>query len=157
ASACLLPRMGTETILHLSSAPDLIASAMNDLSRQAHWENVYTTRGERAVSWFQERPALSLELIHTPGATPGSSVIDVGGGAARLVDALLAEGFAAVTVLDISGAALEASRRRLGSVGAAVTWIVADITNWEPPRAYDVWHDRAVLHFLTDQADRAAY
>jgi len=130
---------------------------MNDLSRQAHWENVYTTRGEREVSWFQERPALSLELIHTAGATPGSSVIDVGGGASRLVDALLAEGFAAVTVLDISGAALVASRRRLGSAGAAVTWIVADITNWEPPRAYDVWHDRAVLHFLTDQADRAAY
>src|SRR5262249_13651232 len=76
--------------------PTSSASAMNDLSRQAHWENVYATRGEREVSWFQERPALSLELIRAAGATPRSAVIDVGGGASRLVDALLADGFAAV-------------------------------------------------------------
>ena len=130
---------------------------MNDLSRQAHWENVYATRGEREVSWFQERPALSLELIRAAGATPASSVIDVGGGASRLVDALLADGFAAVTVLDISAAALAASRGRVGSGATKVTWIVADITTWEPAQAYDLWHDRAVLHFLTNEADRAAY
>jgi len=130
---------------------------MNDLSRQAHWENVYATRGEREVSWFQERPALSLELIRAAGATPRSAVIDVGGGASRLVDALLADGFAAVTVLDISAGALAASRRRLGSAAATVTWIVSDITTWEPPQAYDLWHDRAVLHFLTNEADRADY
>jgi len=130
---------------------------MNDLSRQAHWENVYATRGEREVSWFQERPALSLELIGAAGATPASSVIDVGGGASRLVDALLAGGFKVVTVLDISAAALTASRRRIGSAAATVTWIVSDITTWEPPQTYDLWHDRAVLHFLTDAGDRAAY
>jgi len=130
---------------------------MNDLSRQAHWENVYATRGEREVSWFQERPALSLELIRAAGATPRSAVIDVGGGASRLVDALLTDGFTAVTVLDISAAALAASRRRLGSAATRVTWIVADITTWEPAQAYDLWHDRAVLHFLTNEADRAAY
>jgi len=130
---------------------------MNDPSRQAHWENVYTTRGEREVSWFQEQPTVSLELIRAAGATPASSVIDVGGGASRLVDALLADGFAAVTVLDISAAALAASGRRLGSAATGVTWIVADITTWEPPQIYDLWHDRAVLHFLTSEADRAAY
>jgi len=130
---------------------------MNDLSRQAHWQNVYSTRGEREVSWFQERPAVSLDLIRAAGATPASSVIDIGGGASRLVDALLADGFGAVTVLDISEAALSAARQRLGSKAAAVTWIVADVTAWEPTQVYDLWHDRAVLHFLTDAADRAAY
>jgi SAM-dependent methyltransferase len=130
---------------------------MTEVSRQAHWENVYATRGEREVSWFQERPAPSLDLIRAAGATPRSSVIDVGGGASRLVDALLADGFTAVTVLDISEAALATAKRRLGSKAADVTWIVADITTWEPPQAYDLWHDRAVLHFLTDASDRAAY
>ena len=125
--------------------------------RQSHWENVYATRGEREVSWFEERPTLSLELIRAAGATPRSSVIDVGGGASRLVGALLADGFAAVTILDISEPALSAAKRRLGSKAAGATWIVADITTWEPPEVYDVWHDRAVLHFLTDAADRAAY
>ena len=130
---------------------------MNDVSRQAHWQNVYTTRGEREVSWFEERPALSLELIRAAGATPRSSVIDVGGGASRLVDALLTDGFAAVTVLDISEAALAAAKRRLGGRAADVTWLVADITTWEPSQHYDVWHDRAVLHFLTEESDGAAY
>lgn len=130
---------------------------MSDVSRQTHWENVYTTRGEREVSWFQERPALSLELIHAAGTTPHSSVIDVGGGASRLVDALLADGFEAVTVLDISELALAAAKGRLGNKASGATWIIADIATWEPPRQYDLWHDRAVLHFLTEEADRAAY
>jgi SAM-dependent methyltransferase len=130
---------------------------MNDVTRQAHWQNVYSTRGEREVSWFEERPALSLELIRAAGATPRSSVIDVGGGASRLVDSLLADGFDVVTVLDISEAALSAAKRRLGGKAADVTWIVADITTWEPSQVYDLWHDRAVLHFLTDASDRAAY
>ena len=130
---------------------------MNETNRQAHWQNVYATRGEREVSWFEERPALSLDLISAAGGTPRSSVIDVGGGASRLVDALLADGFEAVTVLDISEAALAAVKRRLGSKAASVTWIVSDITAWEPAERYDLWHDRAVLHFLTDASDRAAY
>src|SRR5215813_13554565 len=101
---------------------------MNEMNRQAHWENVYSTRGEREVSWFQERPELSLALIRAAGATPRSLVIDVGGGASRLVDALLADGFDKVTVLDISEAALAASKRRIGSTADKVTWIVSDIT-----------------------------
>jgi 2-polyprenyl-3-methyl-5-hydroxy-6-metoxy-1,4-benzoquinol methylase len=130
---------------------------MDETSRQAHWQNVYTTRGEREVSWFQERPDLSLELIRAAGATPRSSVVDVGGGASRLVDALLADGFDRVTVLDVSEAALATVKRRLGSAADKVTWIVSDITTWEPAERYDLWHDRAVLHFLTDASDRAAY
>jgi SAM-dependent methyltransferase len=129
---------------------------MNNPSRQAHWENVYTTRREAEVSWFQEQPTLSLELISQAGVTPGASVIDIGGGASRLVDVLLAEGFV-VTVLDISDAALAAAKRRLGPKAAEARWIVADMTTWEPAAAYDLWHDRAVLHFLTEQSDRAAY
>src|SRR5262249_8407255 len=125
--------------------------------RQSHWESVYATRGEREVSWFQERPELSLALIRAAGATPTSAIIDVGAGASRLVDALIADGFDAVTVLDISDAALASVKRRLGGAAAKVKWIVADITTWEPAERYDLWHDRAVLHFLTDAADRAAY
>jgi len=130
---------------------------MDHASRQAHWESVYASRGEREVSWFEEAPVLSLALIRTAGATPRSSVIDIGGGASRLVDALLAEGFEAVSVLDLSDAALSAARARLGGRAAKVTWIVADVTTWEPTQAYDLWHDRAALHFLTDAVDRAAY
>src|SRR5262249_32045732 len=125
--------------------------------RQSHWENVYATRGEREVSWFQERPELSLELIRAAGATATSAIIDVGGGASRLVDALIEDGFDAVTVLDISAAALATAKRRLGDAAARVKWIVADVTTWEPAARYDMWHDRAVLHFLTEAADRAAY
>ena len=130
---------------------------MNNPTRQAHWENLYATRGEGEVSWFQEHPTVSLDLIRAAGATPHSSVIDIGGGASRLVDALLDEGFDAVTVLDISAAALAAAQRRLGAKAAKATWIVADMTTWEPAALYDLWHDRAVLHFLTEASDRAAY
>jgi ubiquinone/menaquinone biosynthesis C-methylase UbiE len=130
---------------------------MSEPSRQAHWENVYTTRDENQVSWFQERPAISLELIKAAGAPPRTSVIDVGGGASRLADVLLEEGYEDVTVLDISEAALLAARSRLGRKATKVSWIVADVTRWEPPQLYDVWHDRATFHFLTNAADRSAY
>jgi SAM-dependent methyltransferase len=125
--------------------------------RQAHWENVYATKDEHAVSWFQEKPDISLDLIRATGLNATASVIDVGGGASRLVDALLDEGFKVVTVLDLSEKALATSKARLGARGAHVQWIVADITTWEPPQTFDVWHDRAALHFLTDPKDRAAY
>ena len=125
--------------------------------RQAHWENVYLTKGERDVSWFEESPTISLDLIHATGAKPDASIIDIGGGTSRLVDTLLDEGFKVITVLDISEAALATSKARLGARGAHVQWVVADITTWEPSQTYDVWHDRAVLHFLTDPKDRAAY
>ncbi|UPK32269.1 class I SAM-dependent methyltransferase [Bradyrhizobium sp. 186] len=130
---------------------------MQSDSRQAHWEGVYTKKGENEVSWFQEYPAPSLELIEHIGATPASAIIDVGGGASRLVDNLVDRGFGDVTVLDLSGAALETAKVRLGARAARVHWIVADVTVWEPPKAYDIWHDRAAFHFLTDDRDRAAY
>lgn len=130
---------------------------MTDTNRQYHWENVYATKGEADVSWFQETPALSLELLKLVGAMPDSAIVDIGGGASRLVDALLARGFKDLTVLDLSSAALAASRKRLGAQSEQVTWIAADITEWEPSRTFDIWHDRAAFHFLTDREDQAAY
>jgi SAM-dependent methyltransferase len=130
---------------------------MDDSNRAAHWENVYRSRGEQEVSWFQETSSISLELIRLAAATRHSAIVDIGGGASRLVDALVDEGYAAVTVLDLSQAALAATRGRLGQAAAGVTWIVADVTRWNPIQRYDLWHDRAAFHFLTDAADRAAY
>jgi SAM-dependent methyltransferase len=130
---------------------------MNDANRGAHWENVYRTKGEREVSWFQETPSISLELIRSADATRHSAIVDIGGGASRIVDALVDEGYAAVTVLDLSESALAAARTRLGPAAAGVTWIVADVVSWTPPRRFDLWHDRAAFHFLTDAADRTAY
>jgi 2-polyprenyl-3-methyl-5-hydroxy-6-metoxy-1,4-benzoquinol methylase len=130
---------------------------MSDLGRQAHWENVYATKEEHAVSWFQERPDISLDLIRATGVDVSASIVDIGGGASRLVDALINDGFKTVTVLDLSEKALATSKARLGARGAHVQWVVADITTWEPSQTYDVWHDRAALHFLTDPKDRAAY
>jgi SAM-dependent methyltransferase len=130
---------------------------MQSEGRQVHWEGVYTKKGENEVSWFQENPAPSLELIAQVGATSASAIIDIGGGASRLVDNLVERGFEDVTVLDLSEAALEAARARLGDRAAQVHWIVADATVWEPLRAYDIWHDRAAFHFLTEDRDRAAY
>lgn len=128
-----------------------------DGDRSGHWEAVYSTRGEGDVSWFQPDPAASLAMIAAAGATPASSVIDIGGGASRLVDRLLALGHGDVTVLDLSAAALATVRHRLGPAGDFLQGIVADVTTWQPPRRYDVWHDRAAFHFLTDASERAAY
>lgn len=130
---------------------------MPSASRQAHWENVYTSKGEREVSWFQESPAPSLALIAEIGATPASGIIDIGGGASRLVDHLIDQGFRDVTVLDLSAAALQAAKARLGERADRAQWLVADATTWEASRTYDVWHDRAAFHFLTEERDRAAY
>jgi trans-aconitate methyltransferase len=131
--------------------------AMDDSSRQHHWEKVYTTKGEAEVSWFQETPAPSLELIELVGAMQNSAVIDIGGGASRLVDSLVSRGYEDVTVLDVSAAALASARSRIGDKANRVTWITADVTIWEPSRSYDVWHDRAAFHFLTEPNDQAAY
>jgi SAM-dependent methyltransferase len=130
---------------------------MESNSRQSHWENVYTSKGESEVSWFQESPAPSLALIAGIGATPASVIIDIGGGASRLVDHLIDQGFRDITVLDLSAAALEAARARLGERALRAHWLVADATTWEPSRDYDLWHDRAAFHFLTEEHDRAAY
>ncbi len=130
---------------------------MNGLERQVHWENVYTTKDEKTVSWFEETPTISLDLIRSTEADNGASIIDIGGGASRLVDALVDGGFGAVTVLDLSQKALATAQARLGARGAKVRWVVADVTTWEPSETYDVWHDRAAFHFLTELDDRAAY
>jgi len=126
-------------------------------SGQAHWENVYATRAENEVSWFQDDPAPSRALIARLGATVASAIIDIGGGASRLVDNLIDGGFVDVTVLDLSGAALDTARARLGDRAAAVRWIVADATTWQPAKPYDIWHDRAAFHFLTHDDERSAY
>lgn len=125
--------------------------------RQQHWENVYRDKGEFQVSWFQETPAISLDLIRAAGTTQQSSIIDIGGGASRLVDTLMMQGYDDITVLDLSEAAMSIAKTRLGRRAFAVAWIAADATQWQPPRHYDVWHDRAAFHFLTDADDRAAY
>jgi 2-polyprenyl-3-methyl-5-hydroxy-6-metoxy-1,4-benzoquinol methylase len=125
--------------------------------RSAHWEAVYATKGENEVSWFQESPAISLELIHQANPDHAAAIIDIGGGASRLVDSLLQEGYRSVAVLDLSAHALDAAKQRIGPAAASVDWIVADVTNWQPARSYDVWHDRAAFHFLTEPRDRAAY
>ncbi|MCI4665889.1 MAG: class I SAM-dependent methyltransferase [Neomegalonema sp.] len=124
--------------------------------RSEHWENVYRTKDAARVSWFEATPDRSVELV-SAFAEPHQLVIDIGGGASRLVDALLAQGFADVSVLDISAAALEVNKARLGARAADATWLVEDITCWAPSKRYALWHDRAVMHFLTEPADRAAY
>ena len=128
---------------------------MENESRQAHWENVYTSKGENEVSWFQESPAPSLALIAGIRVVPASAIIDIGGGASRLVDHLIEQGFLDVTVLDLSAAALEAAKARLGERASRAHWLVADATTWAPSRSYDIWHDRAAFHFLTEERDRA--
>jgi SAM-dependent methyltransferase len=124
--------------------------------RRDHWQQVYKTKEPDQVSWFQDDPALSVDLI-TANTRPDQAVVDVGGGASHLPDALLAAGYRNLTVLDLSGAALSASRDRIGGPSAHVTWIEGDVTLWTPDRSYDLWHDRAVFHFLTDEADQARY
>lgn len=130
---------------------------MSDIDVRSHWENVYRTKGQRGVSWFEESPEISLDLIHATGSKTDASIIDIGGGASRLADALLDEGFEAITVLDLSDEALAISKARLGARSAKVRWIAADVTIWEPSQTYDVWHDRAAFHFLTGEKDRDAY
>jgi 2-polyprenyl-3-methyl-5-hydroxy-6-metoxy-1,4-benzoquinol methylase len=130
---------------------------MNDASRKAHWENVYSTKGENEVSWLQESPAPSLELIELAKPASDAAIVDIGGGASRLVDQLVARGFENVTVLDLSDAALAAAKVRLGDKAAQVQWVAADVTTWVSTRLFDIWHDRGAFHFLTDPADRAAY
>ena len=128
------------------------------MDRKAHWETVYGKKKSTEVSWYQPEPEISLRLIGDFAPRPAASVIDVGGGASRLVDRLVDRGYQDVAVLDLSGAALAESRALLGARGNRVRWIEGDIlTASLPEAAYDVWHDRAVFHFLTDAADRRLY
>ena len=125
---------------------------------QSHWENVYQTKSTSQVSWFQEHAAQSMALIQQTGVSKTAQIIDIGGGASMLDDDLLSEGYEHVSVLDIAATALEAARQRLGMRASQVTWIEADVTHADLPHlAYDVWHDRATFHFLTDPQDRQRY
>lgn len=129
----------------------------DEFDATGHWQGVYATKAETGVSWYQETPSPSLELLQVAGATPESAVIDIGGGASMLVDRLLAQGYRDLSVLDISDAALAVARKRIGPQALQVDWIAADVTTWHPSRSYDVWHDRAAFHFLVGDSDRAAY
>lgn len=123
-----------------------------------HWQRVYSTKATDAVSWFQPHANQSLQLIEATDVSNETSIIDVGGGASTLVDDLLARDYRNITVLDLSAAALDATRDRLGTRAGSVTWLESDITRAELPlNGYDVWHDRAVFHFLTAPEDRDAY
>ena len=122
-----------------------------------HWDGVYGSRAFDQVSWYQPVPERSLHLIEKALTSRDAGVIDVGGGASTLVDHLLDTGFNDVTVLDISERALQQARRRLGARADAVNWVVADVMTFLPDRKFALWHDRAVLHFLTDADDRARY
>lgn len=130
---------------------------MTRSDEDGHWAHVYEAKAPTAVSWYQETPAPSLRALDRFGASPSSSLIDVGGGASNLVDTLLAQGWQDLTVLDIAAPALERSKARLGVRAEKVCWEVADIADWRPPRKFDVWHDRAVFHFLTEPEHREAY
>lgn len=127
------------------------------MDRKQHWETVYRDKQPTEVSWFQPRPESSLQLIAAAGTTAEQAVIDMGGGASRLVDHLLDLGFHNISVLDISAAALAHAKTRLGTRAAEVRWIEADATEFEPARPYALWHDRAVFHFLTTPEERRLY
>jgi ubiquinone/menaquinone biosynthesis C-methylase UbiE len=125
---------------------------------KSHWENIYKTKTTTQVSWYQEHLQISLQLIEHTGVDRTAHIIDIGGGASTLADDLLRRDFKHITVLDISSAALNASRARLGLRVIEVKWIEADITQVNlPHHYYDLWHDRAVFHFLTDTKDRQRY
>ncbi len=128
------------------------------MTTKAHWDGVYQTKAVDEVSWYRPHLDVSLTLIERATSNSGGAVVDVGGGEATLVDDLVTRGYGDVTVLDISPAAIEVAKRRLGFSAASVHWIIGDITAVELEAArYDVWHDRAVFHFLTSADDRAAY
>lgn len=128
------------------------------MDSKQHWERIYTTKPPDSVSWFQEHAGQSLRLIHNTRLGKDAAIVDVGGGASRLVDGLAAEGYTDLTVLDLSSAALAVARQRLGRHADEVRWMEGDVTRAEfPAHRFDIWHDRAVFHFLTDPADRHAY
>lgn len=115
-----------------------------------HWENIYTTKEAHEVSWTEEVPSVSLSFIHQANLANNARIIDVGGGDSKLVDYLLAEGFQNISVLDISEAAIERAKRRLGEKANQVNWIVRDVLSFRPANPYDLWHDRAAFHFQTE-------
>ncbi len=128
------------------------------MNRKEHWEKVYNTKSHKEVSWFTEHVTVALELISQTKINKDHSIIDVGGGASTLADDLIRQGFQDITVIDISGKALEIAKSRLGHEASKVTWIESDILESDfNHREYDLWHDRAVFHFLTTELERNQY
>ena len=127
------------------------------MGTREHWRSVYEAKRPDQVSWFQASPAPSLAALDRIGATADTALVDVGAGASTLADALLERGWSDITLLDIAEPALEATRARLGERARTIRFETADIRHWRPDRSFDIWHDRAVFHFLTDAAGRAAY
>jgi SAM-dependent methyltransferase len=130
---------------------------MENFDRQKHWENIYQTKELKDVSWFQPTPETSLEFFNQYEVQKTAKVIDIGGGDSFLVDHLLDLGYTDVTVLDISIAAIERAKKRLGEKAKKVKWIVADASNFKPLEKYDFWHDRAAFHFLTEEDEISKY
>ncbi len=133
-----------------------LSSEKPKLDRLAHWENVYSSKLTTEVSWFEAEPTTTLSLLEHM-RPQGGRIIDVGGGASFLVDRLVTKGTWDITVLDISSTAIEHTKRRLGDAVSNISWICEDITRTKQLETYDVWHDRAVFHFLTNPIDRQAY
>lgn len=127
------------------------------MNNQSHWETIYTEKQPNEVSWTQEIPTLSLQLIQNTNKSKSAKLIDVGGGESNLVDHLLKNGFENISVLDISQNALNRCKQRLGEIASKIKWIVTDITKFHSDTKYDIWHDRAVFHFLTDEDSISAY
>lgn len=127
------------------------------MDRKTHWENVYAKSSHLRVSWYQEEPALSLQLIRNTQISLDAPIIDVGGGASLLVDRLCDAGYSNLAVLDVSAQALAHAKDRLADKVSDVEWFEADVTQFNPPHRFSLWHDRAVFHFLTVQADRDQY
>ena len=130
---------------------------MENFNRKQHWENIYQTTQLNEVSWYQAIPETSLDFIKQFNVPLTAKIIDIGGGDSFLVDSLLDLGYQNVTVLDISAAAIERAKNRLGKKAANVKWIVADAANFKPTEKYDFWHDRAAFHFLTDEQEISNY
>lgn len=126
-------------------------------NNKAHWERIYLTKHPSERSWTQEVPGTSLHFIHLFNLSKTARIIDIGGGDSKLVDCLLQEGYQNITVLDISEQALEQARHRLGKKAEKVQWIASDITRFQPHQKYDLWHDRATFHFLTEPGQVEAY
>lgn len=156
-----MPDNGSAQVLveaHLEPAGVGPGVLSGDLISAKHWDRIYRSKRADELSWFQREPQMSLALIRQAAPDPESPIIDIGGGASMLVDALVAADYRRISVLDLSRTGLSEARRRLGAAGAAVNWIVGNVLTAELAQSgFDVWHDRAVFHFLVAESDRALY
>ena len=157
---CYINRLGPgpHNEQHFPGSHPALHCGVSQVDTKSHWERVYGTKAPTEVSWFRPHLETSLALVERVAGYRSASIIDVGGGESTLVDDLIAAGYVKVTVMDISRTAIEHSKKRLGSASSKAVWLIADVTNVElPVHAYDVWHDRAVFHFLTEPEQRLAY